>query len=269
MVVLNSRRDALALLDRLRGEPVLHLSTLLCGANRRDVLLEVRRRLSEKEPCLLVATQVVEAGVDLNFPVVFRAVGPLDRIVQAAGRCNREGTMDEPGRVVVFWPEQGREPAGEYASARAQTEMLLRRPGFDLHDPAVFREYFEQMYQNVNTDRDKIQELRRALNYPEVAEKFRLIEDNTVSVIVEYEERDPRREQSRRWLVERIRREEALRPGDHRRLQPYVVGLLARDFEASRWAMREIAEGVWLWTGEYDPVRGIIDVRDDPADLLW
>ena len=269
MVVLNSRRDALALLDELSGEPVLHLSTLLCGANRRDVLKEVRRRLREKEPCLLVATQVVEAGVDLDFPVVFRAVGPLDRIVQAAGRCNREGAMEGLGRVVVFRPEEGGEPRGEYASGRAQAESLLGRSDFDLHDPGVFRDYFELMYQNVDTDSKKIQETRRALDYPEVAARYRLIEDDTVPVIVDYKEWDEYLEGKRRRLMERIRREGALRPGDHRKLQPYAVGLFERDFEEKKWAMQEVADGVWTWTGEYDPVRGIVDVKDDPADLVW
>lgn len=269
MAVLNARKDALAVLDALNDDSTLHLSTLLCGANRRDVLEEARRRLESKEPCLLVATQVVEAGVDLDFPAVFRAVGPLDRIVQAAGRCNREGKMDVPGRVVVFRPEEERGPRGEYASARAQTEMLLRREGFDLHDPAVFREYFELMYQNVDTDREKIQEQRRNLDYPEVAAKFRLIEENTVPVIVDYEERGLRREEDRLRLIERIRRDGALRPGDQRRLQPYTVGLFEQDFKARKWAVQEIAEGVWMWIGEYDPVRGITDLRNDPADLVW
>lgn len=269
MAVLNSRGDALAMLDALNDESALHLSTLLCGANRRDVLVEVRRRLREKEPCLLVATQVVEAGVDLDFPAVFRAVGPLDRIVQAAGRCNREGEMDGLGRVVVFRPEEGGGPRGEYESARAQTEMLLRREGFDLHDPGVFREYFELMYQLVRTDDKGIQELRQTFDYPEVATKFRLIEDNTVPVIVDYAEREKRLEERRRGLIGRIRREGVLRPGDHRRLQPYTVGLFERDFEERKWAMQEVAEGVWMWNGEYEPIRGIIDVRDDPADLVW
>ncbi|MEW6635679.1 MAG: CRISPR-associated helicase Cas3' [Actinomycetota bacterium] len=268
LVVLNSRRDALTMLEALDDDSALHLSTLLCGANRRDILAEIRRRLREKEPCLLVATQVVEAGVDLDFPVVFRAAGPLDRIVQAAGRCNREGKMDHPGRVVVFRPDDGRGPGGEYASARDQTEMLLRREGFDLHDPSVFREYFELMYQLVSTDARGIQELRRSLDYPEVAARYRLIEDDTVPVVVEYPEKDRKREEERVRMLERIRRG-VLLPGDHRRLQPYVVGLRSRELKEFEYLTEDIAEGVKLWTGEYDPIRGISAIRSDPADLIW
>ena len=177
--------------------------------------------------------------------------------------------MDGLGRVGVFRPEEGRGPRGEYEAARAQTEMLLRREGFDLHDPGVLREYFELMYQLVSTDDKGIQELRRNLDYPEVAVRFRLIEYNTVPVIVDYEEQDEKLEERRRRLIGRIRLEGALRPGDHRRLQPYTIGLFERDFEERKWAMQEVAEGVWMWTGEYDPVRGITEVGDDPADLVW
>ncbi len=263
MVVLNTRKDALALLDHLEREPVLHLSTLLCGAHRRDVLEEVRRRLREGEPCLLVATQVVEAGVDLDFPVVFRALGPLDRIVQAAGRCNREGKMDGPGRVVVFRPAEGKVPRGEYAAGFEEARIMLDRPDLDLHEPGIFREYFRRLYQDVPTDREGIQKLRRDFDYPEVARKFRLISEDNVSVIVRYKEIE-----ELDTLLEGIRRS-GVKRSDHRRLQPYVVSLSERDFQKRRDYMQEIAEGVFLWTGGYDDLRGIEDVSNDPADLIW
>lgn len=272
LVVLNARKDALAVLDAIGDEHpgLFHLSTLLCGAHRREVLEEVRRRLKVGEACLLVSTQVVEAGVDLDFPVVFRALGPLDRIVQAAGRCNREGRMPDSGRVFVFRPREGRVPPGEYRSAFEQTKALLKRQP-DLHGPEVFQDYFSQLYQVVSTDREGIQELRGRCDYPEVARRFRLIEDDTTPVIVEYAERDEKRERDRVRMLERIRREKMLRPGDHRRLQPYVIGLRNRELKEFELWTEDIAEevGVKLWTGNYDRLRGISAAKYDPADLVW
>lgn len=276
LTVLNSRRDALSLLDALEYEvealpdgAVKHLSTLLCGAHRKDVLRDVRERLEHKQPCLLVSTQVVEAGVDLDFPVVFRAVGPLDRIVQAAGRCNREGDLDGLGQVVVFEPREGGMPRGEYASAVGITRMLLKED-VDLHAPDVFRRYFSDLYRMGKTDAKGIQRLREKLDYPSVATEFRFIDSPTEPVIVEYEERDPATEEARKRMMERIRREGLLRPGDHRRLQPYTIGLFSYDLKDKEWMLDPIAEGVRVWPRtHYDDLRGVSVIRDDPADLVF
>jgi CRISPR-associated endonuclease/helicase Cas3 len=114
LVVLNTRRDAVALLNVLGDTPdVVHLSTLLCGAHRRRVLSDIESHLKGGR-VRAVCTQVVEAGVNLDFPLVYRAMGPLDRIVQVAGRCNRHGTRLEKGRVIVFEPRDGSMPRGTY-----------------------------------------------------------------------------------------------------------------------------------------------------------
>lgn len=271
MAVLNTRKDALAVLGELEGEPALHLSTRLCGAHRRDVLEEVRRRLKAGEPCLLVATQVVEAGVDLDFPVVFRALGPLDRIAQAAGRCNREGALPGKGRVVVFQPAEGSMPPGEeYRSGTDEARMMLEREGFDLHDPNVFREYFRLLYGDVSLDAKGIQELRKQLDYPEVASRFRLIDGVSVPVIVRYNGPDQDQNKARERTIERIRHT-GLWAGDHRRLQPYVVSLFEQEFERNRDWTEEIAEGIYVWNGDYDELRGIELEKDslDPSGLIW
>lgn len=161
MVVLNTRRDAVQTVQALREaypclEGVFHLSTLLCPAHRRQVLQAVCQRLKNGEPCRLVATQVVEAGVDLGFPVVMRAMGSLDRIVQAAGRCNREGRL-EKGQVILFELEAGGAPRGAYRTATDEARVMLQRPETDLHDPETYRLYFEQLFQSVNTDPKAIQ----------------------------------------------------------------------------------------------------------------
>ncbi len=248
MAVVNTRQDAADLVEAL-GDGALHLSASQCAAHRREVLREVRRRLDADARCLLAATQVVEAGVDVDFDTVLRAYGPLDRIVQAAGRCNREDRLTE-GRVVVFRPESGGMPSGEYRTGAYLAANILRR-GDDLHDPGVFREYFTRLYQSSNTDAEGIQDLRRNFDYPTVAERFRIVEDAQSDVIIEYDARATA-------LVERIREEGALRPGDLRRLQPYTVGLFDWDFARSGGQREEIAEGVWVWRGEYDNVRGVV-----------
>jgi CRISPR-associated endonuclease/helicase Cas3 len=103
LCVLNTRPDGLEVLEHCRkGEDLFHLSTLLCPDHRKNVLAEIRERLKKKLPVRLVSTQVVEAGVDLDFPTVMRVVGPLDSIIQVAGRCNREGRMTDLGRCYVF-----------------------------------------------------------------------------------------------------------------------------------------------------------------------
>ncbi|WP_119070656.1 CRISPR-associated helicase Cas3' [Rubrobacter indicoceani] len=271
MAVLNTRKDALALIDALaregEEESLLHLSTLLCGAHRRDVLEEVRRRLDAGEPCLLVSTQVVEAGVDLDFPVVFRAMGPLDRIVQAAGRCNREGKLPGMGRVVVFRPEERRMPRGEYEVGFGEAEVMLQRPDIDLHDPGIFREYFANLYRGVPTDGREIQKYRKVFDFPEVAARYRLISENTVPVVVRYGgfgkldgELDA--------LLDRIRYR-GIRAADHRVLQPYVVSMFEDEFDRKKSWMLEVADGLHLWTGGYDELRGIEDIDGDPSALVW
>jgi CRISPR-associated endonuclease/helicase Cas3 len=103
-----------------------HLSTRMCAAHRLRAIETIRGRLKAKLPCHVVSTQLVEAGVDLDFPLVLRALAPLDSIIQAAGRADREGkltaNLGEPGgRVVVFLPEDNRTPPNEYAEGTALT----------------------------------------------------------------------------------------------------------------------------------------------------
>jgi CRISPR-associated endonuclease/helicase Cas3 len=144
LCIVNLKRHAKALWEKVNDPVTLHLSTNLCAAHRQDVLASVCARLGASDPVRLIATQCVEAGVDLDFPVVMRAWGPLDAIIQAAGRCNREGRRKEPGQLQVFLPEDEAYSPGGYEQAAHITKMLFRRfgePAMNLEDPGFIQRF--------------------------------------------------------------------------------------------------------------------------------
>lgn len=263
LAVVNTKRDAISLLDALADPDALHLSTLLCGAHRRRVLAEVSRRLEAGEPCRLVSTQVIEAGVDLDFPVVLRAFGPLDAVIQAAGRCNREGRLSR-GRVIVFEPANGGLPSGVYRTGTGIARVVLGHAGRDVHNPAVAWEYFERLFKTVDTDREQIQDQRAILNYSETARRFRMIEEDTESLVVSsYGSGDERRRV--RDLLDRLRRGGPDGRATLRQLQPYVVAV--RKEQAARYRRQgliaEVMSGVGEWLGGYDDVRGLTVIEPE------
>jgi CRISPR-associated endonuclease/helicase Cas3 len=267
LAIVNTRGDALTLWRALDDPAVLHLSTWMCGAHRRAVLEEVRRRLAHDEPCLLVSTQVIEAGVDVDFPLVFRAMGPLDRIVQAAGRCNREGQLPGLGRVVIFEPDEGKQPRGAYMIGTQETHALLLQEGFDFHDPTVYRRYFERWYRDLNTDEPNIQHLRKSFDYPAVAQAFQMIAEATSPVVVRWK-RDGH--DARAIDLLGALRDNPARARDHlRALQPYLVSLSTWGIKQAqeRGLVAEIAEmpGLYEWLGLYDLTTGIM--TEGPLDV--
>lgn len=261
LTILNTRKDALALLDSLKGtNDLFHLSTLLCGAHRRCVLDTVRRRLDAGLPVILVSTQVVECGVDFDFPYVYRAVGPLDRIVQAAGRCNRNFRI-AAGDVVIFEPESGSSPIGPYRDATTMTRFVMdRRDPTELHTPSLYETYFRKLFNDLDLDKWKVQALRKDLNFPEVAGAYRLISESTSPVVVKYGDEWPQR-------LAHFQQ----RPGRKtwRDLQPFIVNLFAHDLRRYQDGLEDVTGDLKLWHGSYDELRGIGLGSEawDPSDL--
>ena len=269
LVVVNTKRHATELLDELDDPDVLHLSTLLCGAHRSVVLDDIRRRLAAGSFCRVVSTQVVEAGVDLDFNTVFRAEAPLDAVIQAAGRCNRGGRLGTSGgRVIVFRPPDDASPPGVYRSGRDIARVVRDLPDFDPDVPQTVRRYFEWLFGiAVDPDVPGVQDSRKALDFPAVAKKFRMIDEDTCDLIVDY----PRHDLA--WIDELV---EQLRcPGRPLRvtlrdLQPHTVTVTRREYDrlTSEGFVEEIApvRGVGRWRGRYDDTRGI--VAGDPDLIL-
>ncbi|MBN2793697.1 MAG: CRISPR-associated helicase Cas3' [Desulfuromonadales bacterium] len=206
LCVVNLKSHAQALLDELKNdEAIFHLSTNLCALHRRAVLENVRNRLTANLPCRLISTQCIEAGVDVDFPVVYRALAPLDAIAQAAGRCNREGRLVDDngkrkmGEVRVFEPEAGdyrnRYPTRAYFQAAEVTRSMLiqaRRSGLDgldLNDPQVFREYYRALYDlsKPETQNSELADAITNADFISVAQKYRLIDQASIQVLVPFE----------------------------------------------------------------------------------
>ncbi|RIH86860.1 CRISPR-associated endonuclease Cas3'' [Calidithermus roseus] len=187
LMVLNLKRQAHALFRQAaeRGlEGLYHLSTALCPAHRLKVLEEVKDRLREGQPCRLISTQVVEAGVELDFPMGYRALAPLEAIAQTAGRINRHGLRRE-GRLVVFVPEDEGYPDKAYQQAARLTRALQAEGELTL-EPAVFRRYYQSLYTLQNVSDPEIETLIQTQNYAELARRYRLIETAAVNVVVPY-----------------------------------------------------------------------------------
>jgi CRISPR-associated endonuclease/helicase Cas3 len=270
LAIVNTKKDAIALLDALDDPEVLHLSTLLCGAHRRAVIDQVKDRLARQEPCRLVSTQVVEAGVDIDFPLVLRALGPLDSIIQAAGRCNREGRLAAPGRVVVFRPADGGSPASAaYKIGTSLSQTLVAAGYSDLDDPTVATMYFQRLFSQLNTDREGIEALRKLLDYPEVARRFRMIEDDTESVVITTYG-TPRQQVLVRQALDELGRDPTQARFLLRRLQPYTVAIRREEVQRLRregFISEPLADGVSEWFGGYDRVRGI--TASDAGAATW
>ena len=161
-------------------------------------------------------------------------------------------------------------PTGAYRTASGVTGALMAHHGqaLDADDPQLARDYFERLFQRVDTDSKKIQELRKSLNFPEVARRFRMIEDDTESVAVTYGSERERR--AMRQIIERLRRGAPDSRELLRRLQPYLVSVRTRQAEVykRRGLIVPILESIGEWLGAYDPVRGLSSDDLSTADLV-
>ena len=187
LVIVHRRDDARKLCERLdallEDKSTLHLSALMCPAHRSIVLAEIKRRKGANQPVRLVATQLVEAGVDLDFAVVYRALGGMDALAQAAGRCNREGKLSGLGQLRIFVAESD-PPRGVPQHALQVASGMYKENLKDLDDPALFQTYFRRLYEGTDPDAKEIQKARGDGNFKTVADAAKLIEDDWSAPLV-------------------------------------------------------------------------------------
>jgi CRISPR-associated endonuclease/helicase Cas3 len=267
LCVVNTRKAAQLLFDEVKrqdGRGVFHLSTCMCPMHRLAVLARVKARLARKKVCRLISTQLIEAGVDVDFDFLMREIGPLEAVIQAAGRCNREGKLNHPdgtpgGRVVIFRSVEGKIPNDLwYREGRNIVEcnfLNSERGEPRINVTADIEEYYERLFKVGSLDKNKIRPARRELKFREVADRFRIIDDDSVAVVVATWD-----QAGARAKVDAILKELHQRPtrGLLRRLAPYQVNMRSRE-ATMHPDVREEIPGVFVWRGPYDPDVGVTD----------
>lgn len=188
LCIVNTRKDALEIFSRLPKEgKTYHLSRNMCAAHIMSTIEEIKETLKDDNEAIIrvVSTQLVEAGVDIDFPIVFRQEIGLDSVLQAAGRCNREGKLSISDCFVFSLSGEGRNPFGEMAVAN--NARLNIKGEHDCFAPETMSEYFRQFYSRQDNFDDKdISGNMGKGQYKQVAEDFHLIEDKTTNIIVNY-----------------------------------------------------------------------------------
>jgi len=267
LAIVNTRKDCRELWHRL-PEGAIHLSAAMCGAHRAQCIAEIRRRLAAQEPVLVASTQLIEAGVDVDFPVVWRALAGLDSIAQAAGRCNREGRL-ERGRVTVFVPPHS-PPPGQLRRAAQTTVSLCAGGETDPLAPETFARYFRHYYCDAPSwDRYGLHDLlcrdagRLEIQFRSAAQAFRYIDDaESLPILVWWDDS--------RGLIGKLAKDGPER-GLMRKLQRYSVNLPRRQVERllQTGEVREAFPGIFAQDVDtlYHPQLGV--VIDDDAPLVF
>ncbi|HUY82744.1 MAG TPA: CRISPR-associated helicase Cas3' [Acidobacteriaceae bacterium] len=257
LAIVNTRADCRELHRRMPAGTV-HLSALMCGEHRSYVIKKIKERLPE-EAVRVISTQLIEAGVDVDFPVVYRALAGLDSIAQAAGRCNREGKQTGKGQVIVFIPPTQAPPGLLRFGEDACRIVLHERPENPL-TPDLFKSYFTHYYSKVGEDgldKHGIEKLMTQdaaqcrIQFRAAAKEFQLIEeDGSVAVIVPYANPEDARRDSRP-LIARLRSGE-LHRGLLRELQRFTVMVRMRNFNmlCKSGELEELAPGLWVLKNE-------------------
>jgi CRISPR-associated endonuclease/helicase Cas3 len=256
LVIVNSRKHALCLYQMakqagLRG--IIHLTTRQHACHRRHILAEVRQTLKDEKPCRLIATSLIEAGVDVDFPRVWRAEAGLDQIAQAAGRCNREGKRSVEESVVTIFKAKNHKPPKEIEQLASAFHRVADRYD-DLLSPQALNTYFGEVYWQKGREQLDAKKIlnqfglgrnQALFNYQTVARDFRMIESGLMPLIIN----DTEAVQN---ILDSLNNEKASPGKAARDLQPYVVQVPPKDVATLRGMGRVAFHRPDLWGDQFE-----------------
>lgn len=270
LVIVNNRRHARSLYDQAKHlDGTFHLTTLMCAKHRSQKLDEIRGRLKNGEPCRVIATSLIEAGVDVDFPLVMRTEAGLDSVAQAAGRCNREGKRpSENSFVWIFAPEEQWKAPPELATQAAVMRLTANSFSDELLSTQAVATYFAELYQLKGSELDNKKILKmhndtgQNLDFPfqTIADKFRMIESHMQPLIIPFD-------------VDAENLISSLHHADHiggllRKLQPYTVQIPEKALAALYKAGRIEPINEKNFGKQFYKLIGL-DLYDEVAGLSW
>jgi len=253
LCIFNTKAKAFSFFEAIRslsGYRKFHLSTRMYPVHRKRVIKQIREALSVNEKIIVASTQLIEAGVDFDFPCVFREIAPLESIIQSAGRCNRNNTLPHKGKVYLFTLEDPAAPDKQYRSLAEFANTMYANQEDLLHEHDFFTQYYQKALRLFfDEDREKINESRNAFKFHKVADCYRLIDNKTIPVFVLCEETKP--------LYETIRHKPVLSREDFRKMQLYSVQVYENFLKENIGKLGKEPQGFWVWHGEYNEETGI------------
>lgn len=258
LCIVNTRQMAQDLFELLPAEGRFHLSTLMCPRHRTEVLDVIRERLRDGLPCRVVSTSLIEAGVDVDFPLVYRQMAGLDSLIQAAGRCNREGKRPADESIVTYFEGERPDPLLQRVNMGAAREVLHGASSVD--DAETIRKYFSTWRSLVGDNLDKNEVVKHLksgirgcqLPFRTVAQDFHMIDRTMKTVYIPLE--------GGQDVCQRIAQGTATRH-DYRMAGQYCVNLYEQPFQAlvESGDIQQVGddEGLLLNLALYDRERGL------------
>lgn len=261
LVVVNTKSTALTLYKEVEQlnifDKVIHLSTNMYPKHRKAVIKQISHDISCGKKIVLISTQLIEAGVDLDFHTVYREISPLSSIIQSAGRCNRNATLKK-GSVYIFSLENSGTPGSMYETEAQETRILLTENGVEsLHTHDIFNAYYKKICDLYQQSEDEISKERENFNFETVADAYKIIKNDTAPLFIPIAVSQDDKQEIKQ-LVDKIENKIPFSYDDYKKISQYSVNAY-KNFILKYNTKGLLSEynNVLVWNGKYSQEYGL------------